>query len=546
MSLVKEIEKHLKQKSNNVEAVEDILIQDSVLDHSEVPDFNEYEDTTPGEIRKKAPIDLGSEYSGKPISRQAFSTSKLQADSDFKNALKVLLSDDEEDRHSTEIEEENEQSNLENLDLENEQSETDLDDQVDEEEDESQGEEEASQNEEESEDNESDGYDDDVNLADYENQKQPVEKDKIEIFSAKAKDVGSDVTKGNAIRNQLSIWETLLECRIKMQPCIIAGNQLYQKDKFEKFKSELTKVDEAVIDKTYASLSNMMKTLLDVQESLSLVSSEYQNFLKNQESSKNNINDNHSDTEMNVDDDDDESIESSLASGEDQEKENESENVSSEDEDIEEAPKAKKAKVTDSKNFIKDTYEQFKPFGESSIRKWYERTKVASGKASSSDFSAFDQSPLKQIEHILYDKERLIKKTQLLRSDYGILGKQIEVEKPIDEVEALTSKSKVQNEYDEEIFDDNDFYHKLLRDFIERKSTDVTDPLKHGRQWLELQKMRSKLKRKVDTKASKGRKLRYTVHNKLVSFMAPIPNNQWTPEAEEKLFSSLFGKATVK
>ena len=38
--------------------------------------------------------------------------------------------------------------------------------------------------------------------------------------------------------------------------------------------------------------------------------------------------------------------------------------------------------------------------------------------------------------------------------------------------------------------------------------TDVSDPTAMGRQWLELQKLRNKAKKKVDTKASKGRKIR--------------------------------------
>ena len=38
--------------------------------------------------------------------------------------------------------------------------------------------------------------------------------------------------------------------------------------------------------------------------------------------------------------------------------------------------------------------------------------------------------------------------------------------------------------------------------------TETTDPIAMGRQWLELQKLRTKVKKTVDTKASKGRKIR--------------------------------------
>ena len=64
-------------------------------------------------------------------------------------------------------------------------------------------------------------------------------------------------------------------------------------------------------------------------------------------------------------------------------------------------------------------------------------------------------------------------------------------------------------EYDVEIFDDDDFYHQLLRELIERKTEGITDPMLLGQKWLQIQKMRNKIKKKVDTRASKGRKTRY-------------------------------------
>ena len=49
----------------------------------------------------------------------------------------------------------------------------------------------------------------------------------------------------------------------------------------------------------------------------------------------------------------------------------------------------------------------------------------------------------------------------------------------------------------------------------------------------------------VDTKASKGRKLRYEVHEKLQNFMVPIPlaaNGGWHEEKIDELFSSIMGR----
>ncbi|KAG8239153.1 hypothetical protein J437_LFUL018037, partial [Ladona fulva] len=82
----------------------------------------------------------------------------------------------------------------------------------------------------------------------------------------------------------------------------------------------------------------------------------------------------------------------------------------------------------------------------------------------------------------------------------------------------------------------------MLRELIERKSADLADPTQLGRQWNELQKLRSKLKKKVDTKASKGRKIRYVVHSSLVNFMAPVPLS-WNDSAMDDLFRSLFVEA---
>jgi hypothetical protein len=48
----------------------------------------------------------------------------------------------------------------------------------------------------------------------------------------------------------------------------------------------------------------------------------------------------------------------------------------------------------------------------------------------------------------------------------------------------------------------------------------------------------------VDRRASKGRKIKYVIHEKLVNFMAPQPNRYplaYT-ETANQLFASLFGK----
>ncbi|KAJ8299663.1 hypothetical protein KUTeg_023723 [Tegillarca granosa] len=170
------------------------------------------------------------------------------------------------------------------------------------------------------------------------------------------------------------------------------------------------------------------------------------------------------------------------------------------------------------------------------IQKWNDKTRLAGGKINSKSFSAFELSALKQIEQILSDRDRLIKRTQMKRSVYKVLGKMDDGEnksdsQPSDTVEESTRIEEKHHNYDPEIFDDSDFYHQQLRELIERKTSDINDPIALSRQWLEIQKMRNKVKKKVDTRASKGRKTRYNVHSKLVNFMAPVDNCSWTDDA---------------
>jgi len=56
---------------------------------------------------------------------------------------------------------------------------------------------------------------------------------------------------------------------------------------------------------------------------------------------------------------------------------------------------------------------------------------------------------------------------------------------------------------DPEVFDDGDFYQQLLRDVI-----DARNGGSGGQDWIQAQKERKK-KKVVDTKASKGRKIRW-------------------------------------
>ena len=93
---------------------------------------------------------------------------------------------------------------------------------------------------------------------------------------------------------------------------------------------------------------------------------------------------------------------------------------------------------------------------------------------------------------------------------------------------------------DEELFDDTDYYQQLLRDVIAGRGGGEGQG---EAQWqIEQRERKAKRKKTVDTKASKGRKLRYEVHAKLQNFMVPVPavGGEWHEEQIDGLFSSLL------
>ncbi|EKM81940.1 hypothetical protein AGABI1DRAFT_70492 [Agaricus bisporus var. burnettii JB137-S8] len=127
------------------------------------------------------------------------------------------------------------------------------------------------------------------------------------------------------------------------------------------------------------------------------------------------------------------------------------------------------------------------------------------------------KSAVQLVDEVLLDHSRLVNKTRVVR------GK----------VKAADEK-----EEDPEVFDDTDFYQQLLRDVIESRGEGAGG----ADDWMALQREK-KAKKKVDTKASKGRKLRYEVHEKLQNFMVSVPVvGAWHEEQIDELFASLLGK----
>lgn len=147
---------------------------------------------------------------------------------------------------------------------------------------------------------------------------------------------------------------------------------------------------------------------------------------------------------------------------------------------------------------------------------------------------AVNQAPSSQIDAALAGDglSRLVSRTRVLRSESEgapKLGRSTPTSASSEEVK------------DAEVFDDSDFYSALLKELIERRSGVI--PSGEGAtaaMMLTGLNGGKKKKANVDTRASKGRKLRYEVNEKIVNFMPPIRDRvKWGEEQIERLFRQL-------
>ena len=218
------------------------------------------------------------------------------------------------------------------------------------------------------------------------------------------------------------------------------------------------------------------------------------------------------------------------------------------------------------------------PFIDQIVDRWNRKTQLSTN-IYQTKFKAINQNILTQVENAMLQREKLIQKTRLWRrgADDLPFGKKRKISQDQEGVEVdddnsinnnnnnKTSKtaplfSKVtvesivakerkrkdkseletpKNELlDEEIFDDSDFYQELLKELIEMEvSDDPHQGLALTRAWLK-SKQRPKQHKDVDRRASKGRKIRYVVHEKLVNFMTP--SEEPYPHFVDDLFANLF------
>lgn len=119
---------------------------------------------------------------------------------------------------------------------------------------------------------------------------------------------------------------------------------------------------------------------------------------------------------------------------------------------------------------------------------------------------------------------RLIKRSKVARSCAPVqaAGKMLEVEG---------------------IYDDADFYQLLLKELVDQRTVEGNaDHATALPTVMVTASKEAKLRKQVDRKASKGRKMRFTVHEKLQNFMAPEDRRRWETAAIDRFLGTLFGR----
>ncbi|PNY29487.1 Protein BFR2 [Tolypocladium capitatum] len=96
---------------------------------------------------------------------------------------------------------------------------------------------------------------------------------------------------------------------------------------------------------------------------------------------------------------------------------------------------------------------------------------------------------------------------------------------------------------DEKVYDDADFYQLLLKELVDQRTVETCSAQSSAVATVMLTAAKdAKTRKQVDRKASKGRKMRFTVHEKLQNLMAPEDRRSWEQEAIDRFFGTLFGR----
>lgn len=397
-------------------------------------------------------------------------------------------------------------------DSQDEEDSEDLDQDEDEEEEESSGEENDDEEEEEEDDSgaslransdseEESESEDDQELTHKRNKlKQMMSKEKMHIVGRLSQEGTNNALKGFAILQQHKLFDSLIDTRMKFQPALANSNMLPASKEVLEHEDLVSKKTEKYITRT----KDVCYDLLDKIYSLR------QQFIDS---------DSISTTKVKL---------------------------------------PKKRKLTDYLATAESFDSILNKYRQSVLVKWSAKIQNTSGSSAinSGKFKVINQSAEQQVQNNLMDMERLIKRTRTNRRQIVPLGHQYYLELAKTDIEEKNqeasddenadipkSQTKDQNNMQQidTIFDDDDFYRLLLNDLVDRK-IQAQNPTSGLSITMRSAKTAAKFKKNVDTKASKGRKLRYQIQEPIANFETSKGGWKWNDEQIDEFFASLLGQ----
>ncbi|XP_052194760.1 uncharacterized protein LOC127802781 [Diospyros lotus] len=295
-----------------------------------------------------------------------------------------------------------------------------------------------------------------------------------------------DLLKGQAVKNQKALWDKTLELRFLLQKAFSNSNRLPKEPVRSSFCDSDSKVNEAYSE-LITSSKETLDSLLELQEAL---------LEKNPSIAQ----------------------EKDGNSGEPLKHLAASSGPTEEDEEW---------------SLISEMHARIASFRDKSIDRWQRKTQVTTGAAAfKSKLHAFNQNISEQVAAYMRDPSRMIKGMQQNQSTVAIFG-------TVPEAESNTAEQELRANGDPELLDDSEFYQQLLKEFFETFDGTTSETAFYA-----IKRMQTKKRKIVDRRASKSRKIRYHVHEKIVNFMAPQPMS--LPPMAPTLFENLFGLKTQK
>ncbi|ODV87989.1 hypothetical protein CANARDRAFT_26159 [[Candida] arabinofermentans NRRL YB-2248] len=317
--------------------------------------------------------------------------------------------------------------------------------------------------------------------------------EKKQIISRLSTSAKTDALKGYSVLQQYKFFDKVLDSRIKIQKAITGSNQLPVSP--ESFKKLATKSTNAKLEEAQELIAGLLEKTLLVRAKV----------YNKEKITKDTVS-------VNI-------KKRSLAA------------LSSETEKLDE---------------ILNVYRK------SVLVKWSNKVQAASGSTAlnSGKFKTINQNTYTQVENTLQDMGRLIKRTKLNRRNVTPLG-YVEPEQKLtgsddDDLDSEDEEERKQQsnmdrslQEKEFIFDDDDFYRVLLNDMVDKKISDKQATSASAIITLTT----NKIHKNYDRKATKGRKLKYTVQEQLQNFEAPKQKYYlWNDDQIDELFASLLGQ----